>query len=271
MRATARWKYVAIYYVIACGTTWAVWAPMVLGQNGLRWLPIAPSLLVFASLGTLGPLVGCFVAHRLQTGNWRAVRLLPQRNLRLLWLLFGPMVIVFCFLFVFPALRAQSSPASWHWHFGVFPEMFAVMLSYSLPGGPLCEEFGWRGFLQARLQESLPPWIAAIVVGMMWAVWHWPLFLIRGWSSATPAVFLFVLTGVSLVMAFGFNASGKSVVVAILMHSAFNTSGMFGDRFTAGTPMREHPAPEWFIGLAFWLVGGLLIFASRGRLGKDGS
>lgn len=266
MRSSIPWKYIGIYYSIACGVTWAFWAPVVLGQDGLRWLAIAPSLPVFASLGTLGPLSGCFVSHRLQCGNWRAVRLFPQSRLRLLWLLFGPMLIVFCFLVVCPLLRARGAPNSWHWHFGVFPELLGVILSYSLPGGPLCEEFGWRGFLQATLQESLPPWIAAIVVAIMWAAWHWPLFLLRSWSTATPTVFLSILTGLSVVMAFVFNASGKSVVVAILMHSAFNTSGMFGDRFTAGTPMHEHPSPEWFIALAFLLVGAVLVLVTRGQL-----
>jgi membrane protease YdiL (CAAX protease family) len=130
----------------------------------------------------------------------------------------------------------------------------------------LGEEFGWRGFLQARLQESLPPWIAAIVVGIMWAAWHWPMFLVQGWSTATPTIFLFILTGLSVVMAFAFNASGKAVVVAILMHSAFNTSGMFCDRFTAGTPMREHPSAEWFIALAFFLIGAVLVLATLGQL-----
>jgi membrane protease YdiL (CAAX protease family) len=266
MRASTSWKYLAIYYSIACGIAWGFWATIILGQDGLRWLPIAPSPPVLLSLGTLGPLLGCFVSHRLQSGNWRAVRLFPQPGLRLLWLLFGPMLIIFCFLFISPALGAKGAPNSWHWHFNVFPELWGVMLSYSLPGGPLCEEFGWRGFLQARLQESLPPWIAAIVVAIMWVAWHWPLFFLPGWSTATPTVFLFILTGLSVVMAFAFNASGKSVVVAILMHSGFNTSGMFGDRFTAGTPMHEHPSPELFIGLAFWLVGIGLVLVTRGHL-----
>jgi len=266
MHSRIPWKYVGVYYSIACGITWAFWTPVILGQDGLRWLSIKPSPAVFVSLGTLGPLFGCFVSHRLQYGNWQAVRLFPRSKLRLLWLLLGPMLVVFCFLIVSPVLRAKGAPDSWHWHFGVFPELWAVIYSYSLPGGPLGEEFGWRGFLQARLQESLPPWIAAIVVAVMWSAWHWPLSFIPGWTTATPMMFLSIMTGLSVVMAFGFNASGKSAVVAILMHSAFNTSSMFGDRFTAGTPMREYPSPESFVALGFFLVGAVLVLLTRGQL-----
>ena len=52
----------------------------------------------------------CNVSHQLQYGNWQALRLFPQSGLRLLWLLFGPMLIVFCFLVVFPVLRAKGAP-----------------------------------------------------------------------------------------------------------------------------------------------------------------
>jgi membrane protease YdiL (CAAX protease family) len=74
-------------------------------------------------------------------------------------------------------LRLQLSKDSlthWHWHPAVLTGLFAWMFSYNLLGGPLFEEFGWRGFLQARLQQVMPPWVAAICVGVLWAAWHAP-------------------------------------------------------------------------------------------------
>lgn len=56
----------------------ATWMPLVLGPAGLRVHNHPVSLPVSACIGTLGPFVGCFIAHRMQTGNWRAVRLLPR-------------------------------------------------------------------------------------------------------------------------------------------------------------------------------------------------
>jgi membrane protease YdiL (CAAX protease family) len=42
--------------------------------------------------------------------------------------------------------------------------------------GPLGEEFGWRGFLLPRLIQRFSVLAACFLVGIVWAVWHWPLF-----------------------------------------------------------------------------------------------
>ena len=60
---------VAIYYAIACGVSWLLWAPLVLGQDGLRLLRIAPPVPVSIGVGTLGPLAACYLAHWLRAGN----------------------------------------------------------------------------------------------------------------------------------------------------------------------------------------------------------
>jgi membrane protease YdiL (CAAX protease family) len=139
------------------------------------------------------------------------------------------------------------------------------MFNYNLLGGPLFEEFGWRGFLQVHLQRAMPPWVAAICVGIMWALWHAPLFLV-GWSSASPLTYILIVVGVSILMACAFNAAGGAVVVAILMHSAFNASSRFIQPFLDGTLTRERPSAEMLIALAFLTVGVLAVIFTRGRL-----
>lgn len=37
------------------------------------------------------------------------------------------------------------------------------------------EEFGWRGWLQSALQQHISPLLAAVIVGVVWAIWHLPL------------------------------------------------------------------------------------------------
>lgn len=72
--------------------------------------------------------------------------------------------------------------------------------------GPLGEEFGWRGYL---LPALLRRWSLArcnLVIGVAWALWHWPLMLDR-WSGeplhlpyfvANVVVFSFMLSAVFL-------------------------------------------------------------------------
>ena len=75
-----------------------------------------------------------------------------------------------------------------------------------------------------------------------------------------------MLIGLSVIMAFGFNASGKSVVVAILMHSAFNASMQLVVAYLDDIPMRPYPNGEWFLAAAFLLPALVIVVVTRGRL-----
>jgi membrane protease YdiL (CAAX protease family) len=174
------------------------------------------------------------------------------------------MLVGLCWFMVFPCL--VSKPGSWHWHPGALAFVVKRMFGFGLLGGPLCEEFGWRGFLQSRLQERLPPWLAGVCVGVMWAGWHWPLFLVAGWASSSPLVFMLIMTGLSLVMAAGFNASGRVVPVAILMHSAFNAAPHALGDYLRGVTLREYPPGDWLIAGAFLLGGAVAALVTRGEL-----
>jgi hypothetical protein len=240
----------------------------VLGTGGLKLIHITPSLPVLTCVATLGPLLACFITYRLEFGTWRAVQLLPRTSSQWLWLLLGPLLVLVSFFAIFPALISKGTPVSWHWHPSVFAGLWLPMFNYNLLGGPLFEEFGWRGFLQPRLQRAMPPWIAAICVGTMWAAWHLPLFLVT-WSSASPFLYLFIVTCLATLLAYAFNSSGHALVVAILMHSAFNASPRFLGPFLGETPTRSHPSGEFFIALAFLIPAILVVALTRGRLAQD--
>ncbi len=239
--------------------------PLVLGPDGLKLHAYPVSLPVTACIGTLGPLFGCFTAHRVRTGHWRAVRLFPRSRSQAIWLLAGPMLVLICFFLVFPALLSKGDPKDWHWHIGALAGLWVPMFNYNLLGGPLFEEFGWRGFLQPTLQEVLPSWVAAICVGVLWSAWHLPLFFVS-WSSASPLVFTLIVTGLSVLMACAFHASGKAVVVAILMHSAFNAAPGLLPSFLGKTATREYPSQELLLACSFLMMAVGLILGTRGRL-----
>jgi membrane protease YdiL (CAAX protease family) len=259
------WKSVLLYYAIACVWAWLAWSPVVLGSNGIKLIHLDASIAVFSCIATLGPLLGCFITHRVESGNWKAVRLLPQSPARWLWILLGPLLLLTTYFVVFPALISKGNPVHWHWHPAVLTGLWIPMFNYNLLGGPLFEEFGWRGFLQTRLQEAMPPWVASICVGIMWGAWHAPLFLVM-WSSASPLIFILIVVSLSPLYAYAFNASGGAVLVAILMHSAFNASSRFLGPFLGNTPTHEHPPAELFIAFAFLAVSAIAVFFTRGRL-----
>ena len=101
------------------------------------------------------------------------------------------------------------------------------------------EEFGWRGFLLPRLQARHNALFSSLIVGTIWAIWHIPLFFIKGtsqydWQSQSgllPAILgysLFVIVS-SIQFAWVFNNTGRSVLLAAVMHGASNTWGGYID------------------------------------------
>jgi uncharacterized protein len=87
------------------------------------------------------------------------------------------------------------------------------------------EEFGWRGYAQEPLQERFGVIGGSIVLGIVWGLWHFPLWLMGDEHSNYPFLaFMLFTISTSLIMAFLYNASGKKLVIPLIMHAMSNTS-----------------------------------------------
>src|SRR5215212_5767071 len=74
-----------------------------------------------------------------------------------------------------------------------------ITLSFSIfPGSALGEEIGWRGYALPRLQAGRSALRASLIIGMLWGVWHLPLWL-TGEPGRTPTMYAgFVLSTIGL-------------------------------------------------------------------------
>lgn len=115
-------------------------------------------------------------------------------------------------------------------------------------GGALAEELGWRGYALPRLMGILrTPLAAAVVLGVLWGVWHMPrdlpVFLsgaaafdarfggIGGYLSEWTN-FILGTIGSTIICTYVFNLTGGSVIAPILVHGASNTIKVNILRFT---------------------------------------
>jgi membrane protease YdiL (CAAX protease family) len=89
------------------------------------------------------------------------------------------------------------------------------------------EELGWRGFALPRLLERLGPWSSSAVLGLIWGLWHLPLFFVPGMPQFGAPFLAFVPYTIALSVLLTFLAQNTraSVVIATLFHGAVNTFG----------------------------------------------
>jgi membrane protease YdiL (CAAX protease family) len=136
-------------------------------------------------------------------------------------------------------------------------------------GGPLFEEIGWRGFALARMEALHGPLLASVILGVLWALWHLPEFLVPSWAASSGGggilgITLFIVTAITftIVITWVFNNTRASVLLAILVHTSIDAFTVpLGEIFPAGAVSSALP----FI-IGFGAVGMVLMVVTRGRL-----
>lgn len=216
-----------LFVALALGFSWSLWVPMILSQQGLLpfKVPVNP-------LGSFGPAAAALVTA------WITGSPAPRAILRRLlawragarWYavsLFGPACLWLAAAAVH-SLATGSFPAPQRldrWYL-VLP-IAAVIL---VLGGPLGEEIGWRGFLLPHLQQRRSPLVASLIVGVVWFVWHVPVFWLEGAAQkgSSMAGFALVVVAMSILFTWVYNRTQGSVLLAVLFHTGVNTVGVCG-------------------------------------------
>lgn len=143
-----------------------------------------------------------------------------------------------------------------------------VYLVTVFAGGPVAEELGWRGFAQARLSPRFGTLGAGLVIGVLWALWHLPLFWLSPAATGNlPLPFFMALVPAwSALLGLLFEQARGSVLITILAHAGINfVVGALG-LFT----LTQNIAPLVLFVLLNWLAvfGAWLYERRRGtRLG----
>ncbi len=99
----------------------------------------------------------------------------------------------------------------------------AIVLSTWVQAG---EEVGWRGYALPRLAMHLGLGGASVVLGVIWALWHLPLFFLAGSGSDGQSFPIYVLhvTALSVAMSWLYWKTEGSLLLVMLMHAAVNNT-----------------------------------------------
>ena len=94
--------------------------------------------------------------------------------------------------------------------------------------GPLGEELGWRGFLNPLLRKNNSILITSVIIGIVWAFWHLPIFFFSEWRNGLTISQFFLLYPISTIfiayfMSIVAELTKGSVFIAIWVHGIVNS------------------------------------------------
>lgn len=240
------------------------WAYEVLLFVVLR-VPMLPWAIPMPLLGpTLSALLVTYAAEG-KPGLLRFLRRLVLWRVGIQWYLFaifGILALAWGSYLIVPESRAAfqfPDPAAML----TFVGMYAGMLIFA---GPLFEEIGWRGFALSRLQQRWGPLVGSLILGVLWAFWHTPLFLlVPGYDGAGEGLiniaiafagFAFWVICFTIILTWVFNNTQGSILLAVLVHN-YNAAYAI-----------LHPTTLTLISqdICFGALALLIVTATRGQL-----
>jgi uncharacterized protein len=230
---------ISAYFTLAFAGTWLFLAPIVLSQNGLGWLDFTVPFGVFALLFILATYMGPTLAAVVVTavlegkaGVRKFLRRYVQWRVGVRWYL----IALFGYLLVsLVAMTFILGAEPWLHVVREWPKLLTTFLPAVLIFPALItwgEEPGWRGFALTKMQPLYGPVKSSLILGFLHSLWHLPIFFIVSGPVAFGPFNLvaFVQNTVSIMLitivwTWMFNGAKGSILIAVLMHAAFNATG----------------------------------------------
>lgn len=236
MRQTG--KGLAGFYLITFTIVLLTWGIMAvfhlggvaLGANGEP--PSAWVLLPFLLGGFSPSIAGLVMAWRLE--GWAGVRDTLKRagRFKLGWFWYLAIFSIPLFIVAVRAVVHLAGGGMWTDSPLVDGPLSVIGLTIQvLLLGPLSEEFGWRGFALDRMMSKFGVLKGSLLLGIVWAFWHFPLFFISGTSQAQYgrpllefAVYAPSVVALSVLFAWTYLGTYRSLWAPILFHATTNYS-----------------------------------------------
>ena len=152
--------------------------------------------------------------------------------------------------------------------------IMAIAIPFSTPV-QAGEEIGWRGYALPRLSAHLGLSGASIVLGVIWACWHLPFFIISGTDKSGQSfpVYLLSVTALSVAMAWLYWRTNLSLLLTMLMHAAINnTKDIVPSAVSAATDSFSLSSSlvAWFSVAMLWICAVYFLIRMRGVKLQDG-
>ena len=228
-----------------------------------------PSGDVLGVAGRFGPFLGAVVAvATVDHGSFRDFLTSRMRSRGRWWYwplaFLGPAVVILASMLIASAfgedLGEFNDPSTLY----LIVPAFGVVL---VLGGPLGEEVGWRGVALDPLQKRFGPMRASVVLGVIWGVWHVPLFFDPSQIQQGLPILLYLgqTTATAFVYTWFWNRS-MSLPLVMVLHASTN---LFAGVFPLLVPEARSQLPFATAVAVTAAISVGIVVATRGSLGYD--
>lgn len=256
------------FFLLTFAVTWAFYFAASAASPGLR----GPLFL----LGVIAPSLVALALTAWSEGS-AGVRALLGRILRwrvgVRWYVFAVGYVAAVKLAV--ALVHRVATGAWP-RFGETPLYVMAAVIVTSTWVQAGEEIGWRGYALPRMAERIGLAPASLLLGVIWAVWHLPLFFFPEsdtFGQSFP-VYLLQVVALSVAMAWLYWKTGGSLLLVMVMHAAINnTKDIVPSAVSAATnPWALSSSPVAWLTLAFlWLGAAYFLVRMLQARGKPGT
>jgi len=260
--------HVLAFFLLTFAVTWACFITLASGAVAFP-TPLGNALVLF---GAYAPAMVA-IAVTARTGGARGVRALLERivphGVRARWYVFAVAYILVIRLVVIVVHRLVTGGWPRTGPDPLWTMPFAIAISTPFQAG---EELGWRGYALPRMAARLGFGGAALLLGLIWAVWHLPLFFVVGSDTYGQSFIVYALQVIAVSVAMGWlyaHTRGR-LLPLMLMHAAINNTRSLapGDLPGARDVFGLQASPVAWIGIGvMWLAAAwFLTDLARSRL-----
>jgi uncharacterized protein len=249
-----------VFFLVAFGIPWA--GAIVAKLKHVNDPQISPAFIIAMAFCSVAGVLATYVETGRQGLKDLARRCLIYRVPLAWWIyaLFLPFGIHLVATFIYAAALQHLGPFK---PANLLNQWWMLYIwAFGLLQGPLGEELGWRGYLLPRLLRQHDPLNASILVGFVWAAWHFDIFF---HSFAADALFFASAIALSILMTVLFLHTRGSVLLAVTMHAAGNP----GRDIAQALFPTAAPVPDWLRAVVLIATAAIVVAVTRGRLSSS--
>jgi membrane protease YdiL (CAAX protease family) len=248
------------FFALTFALSWAIWIPLNLSQSKLIPWHLSEGLIAIVRLvGVLMPATAAVLLTVRAGGRAGARDLLGRLAVwRVGWrwwlaaaLVQPAMAVVLGLLYNALGGQPPIAPAA--------PLSLAAFAfqAFFLLIATLGEEIGWRGVALPALQQRYGPAVASLALGLLWATWHLPFWILLGTLQTHGAGYLalnyLLIVPSSVYITWFFNHGQGSLLLPVAYHLGFNLVNVLWLPVTSNAS-----AFAWLIA-AEWVLAILLL------------